>query len=88
MAFSSQSEAEGFLYDPEIGETVEVREEHEESRKGRKRARNPEQWKHTKRPGLRKNAPHADISSLGLCCKKECIKRFSLSHLKKVREDF
>ena len=43
MASSSQSEAEEFLYDPEVGETVEVREEYEESQKGYKRARDPEQ---------------------------------------------
>ena len=55
-----------FLYSPEVGETVEVPGNHEESQRGRKRVRNPENWncKHLKKPGLRKNAPHLDISSL------------------------
>ena len=79
-----------FLYSPEVGETVEVPGDHEESQRGRKRVRNPENWKckHLKKPGLRKNAPHLDISSLSGCCKKECLKRFSQSHLAKIRSDF
>ena len=78
-----------FLYSPEIGNTVEIPEEHEESRKGRKRVRDPENWKHKhlKKPGLRKNAPHLEISTLSGCC-KECLKAFSVSHLTKIPNDF
>ena len=80
----------GFLYSPEVGASVEVSEDHVESRKGRKRETNPENWKHkhVKRPGLRKNAPHLDIQSLTKCCKKECLSRFSNSHLSDVRGNF
>lgn len=87
----SSSEQNGaqfsFLYTPEVGQTVEVSEEHEALQKGR---RNPENWKHkhVKKPGLRKNAPLCDISSLSGCCKKDCLKRFSVTHLNKLREDF
>ena len=64
-----------FLYSlPDVGQTVEVQPEaeHEPSRAGRKRTRNPDNWtrKHVKRAGLRKNAPYLDISSLSGCCKK------------------
>ena len=40
-----------------------------------------------KKPGLRKNAPYLDISSLSECCKKRCIKRFSQSHLARIRSE-
>ena len=51
---------------------------------------NPENWKHkhVKKPGLRKNAPHSDISSLSGCCKKQCLTRFSKGHLAKIRSEF
>ena len=79
-----------FLYSPDVGQTVEVPEEHEPSCEGRKRTRNPDNWKHkhVKRPGLRKNAPYLDISSLSGCCKRECLKCFSQQQLSRVRKDF
>ena len=51
---------------------------------------NPENWKHkhVKKPGLRKNAPHSDISSLLRRCKKQCLTRFSKGHLAKIRSEF
>ena len=57
---------------------------------GRKRKRNPENWKvkHVKKKGLRKNAPRKDISSLENCCKRECLKNFPIHHLEKIRSEF
>ncbi len=55
--------------EPEVpGEEIAVKQ-------GRKRLRNPENWKvnHIKKKGLRKNAPRKDLSSLEACCKKGCI---------------
>ena len=79
-----------FLYSPDVGASVEVPADHEESRKGRKRVQNPDNWKHkhVKKPGLRKNAPCTDIYSLSTCCKKQCLTVLSKSHLAKVRSDF
>ena len=62
-----------FTSSPDVGQTVEVQleAEHEPSRAGRKRTRNPDNWtrKHVKRAGLRKNASYLDISRLSGCCK-------------------
>ena len=71
------------LYSSEVGETAEVAGDHEGSQRGWKRVRNTENWKckHLKKPGLRKNAPHLDISSLSGCC-KDCLKCFSKSSSK------
>lgn len=77
------------LYSPEVG-SVEVTEEPEECKRGRKRLRQPEKWtkKHMKKPGLRKNSPCVDLSNYAECCKKLCIQKFTTSHLNKVRDDF
>ena len=78
-----------FLYSPEVGKTVEVSEEQEASKIGRKRVRNTDNWKvkHVKKPGLRKNSPHLQLTDFTDCCKKRCIQEFS-SHLSKIRSDF
>lgn len=54
------------LYSPEVGSVEEVTEEPEECKRGRKRLRQPEKWtkKHVKKPGLRKNSPHVDLTTL------------------------
>ena len=73
-----------------VTKSVPLYSEHEATQKGRKRLRNPDIWKkkHVKKPGLRKNAPCAAISSLPECCKKECLKKFPESHLTKLRTEF
>ena len=89
----SQAES-NFLYSPgvtsEVAHEVELSEEREQSRTGRKRQRNPNNWKikHVKRPGLRKNSPLIVISGEMECCKKKCLQNFSVSHLEKVRSEF
>ena len=79
-----------FLYPPEVGPSVEVPADHEESRKGRKRTTYPDSWKHkhVKKPWLRKNAPHPDICSLTVCCRKQCLTLFAKDHLAKIRGEF
>ena len=79
-----------FLYSPEVGKTVEVPEEQEASKIGRKRVRNTDNWsvKHVKKPGLRKNSPRLQLTDITDCCKKRCIQGFSSSHLSKIRSDF
>ena len=79
------------LYSPSVGHDIEVSEEPEQSStKGRKRTRNPENWKkkYMKRPGLRKNAPIVVLSEKTECCKKNCIQKFGIDHLKKLRSAF
>ena len=82
------------LYSPDIGRVEEVTAEpqQEASKPGRKRVRNPDNWrkKHVKRPGLRKNSPRYQIPDLVSrdCCKKKCLEQFSVLHLNKVRDDF
>ena len=79
-----------FLYSPEVGKTVEVPEEQEASKIGRKRVRNTDNWqvKHVKKPGLGKNSPRLQLTDITDCCKKRCIQGFSSSHLSKIRSDF
>ena len=68
----------------------EISDKEETVRIGRKRKRNPDNWrvKHIKKKGLRKNAPRKNISSLAGCCKRECLKNFSVQHLEKIRSEF
>ena len=79
-----------FLYSTGIQEEVEVSDKGEESRTGRKRKRNPENWKkkHIKKPGLRKNSPLLIISNDMECCKRKCLQSFSSFHLNTVSKDF
>ena len=79
-----------FLYSAETVELCEGESEPQILGKGRKRTRNPDNWKakHVKKPGLRKNAPRTEISCSTNCCKKECLKKFSTEHLEKIRKEF
>lgn len=78
-----------FLYAPSVAAEVEV-EENEKSEKGRKRKRNPDNWKkkHVKRHGLRKNSPSEMITNHMECCQKKCIQIFSVPHLQRMRKHF
>ncbi len=59
------------------------------SQKGRKRKRDPENWKkYVKKPGLRKNSPSVTISNQMKCCKKNCLKSVNTSHLENIRSNF
>lgn len=62
----------------------------EREKRGRKRKRNPENWKkkYFKKCGPRKNRPHADLSALTKCCQKNCLEKFTAAHLRKLRESF
>ena len=72
IAGSASTAEEGFslLYSSEVGRVEEIPIAMDEEQHGRKRLRQPEKWtkKHTKRPGLRKNSPRVDITSVE-CCK-------------------
>lgn len=79
-----------YSYSLVVGNEVELSEDQEQSRRGRKRRCNPEKWtkKPTKRPGLRKNSPLPVINSEAACCKKKCPHEFTSSHLNKLRSEF
>lgn len=73
----------------EVAETVEIRDEQEQSttRRGRKRIKRDVIHK---KKGLRKNAPEISIEEIldKNCCKKKCLSKFSQAHLISIREHF
>ena len=73
-----------------LAETVEIRDEQEQSttQRGRKRTRRDDVK--CKKRGLRKNAPETSIEEIlsKNCCKKACVSKFSQDHLVSIREHF
>ena len=87
---TSDGQQAKFLYaPPDIGDEVEV-EENDKSEKGRKRKRDPDKWKnkHVKSLGLRKNSPVVTITDEMECCRKKCLRLFSVSHMQRLRRSF
>ena len=90
MAGFSLSLCDTVSQEERVAETVEVRDEQEQTttRRGRKRIRKDDV--RCKKKGLRKNAPETNIGEVleKTCCKKVCVSKFSQDHLVSIREHF